>query len=159
MEIEAGDMLLKIVKAGDGNYQIVVIADGYQAYRSSVMEVTNGHINSQISMIEARPAPSNINIGVGDGGFEQSILEVEQGWVVKFINTGTSQHGAASSELGESSGLLDPGESFKMAFPTEGTFEITDPANSGATLVVQVVGSGPSDPSGSSKIFLPIIIR
>ncbi|MEM9776550.1 MAG: hypothetical protein AAF902_18375, partial [Chloroflexota bacterium] len=141
----------------DGTYQIAVIADGYQDYRSAVIEVTNGQINSSINMIEARPAPSNVNIGIGDSGFEQTVVVIEAGWVVKFINTGSDQHGAESSELGESSGIMAPGESFKMAFPQAGTFEITDPTNGNALLVVQVTESSVS--SDSTTIFLPMIVR
>lgn len=139
----------------NGTYQVAVIADGYQDYRSADIEVTDGQINSAISLIEARPAPSNVNIGIGDTGFEQTVVVVEAGWVVKFINTGSDQHGAESSEIGESSGLMAPGDSFKMAFPEAGTFEITDPANGNALLVVQVTDSSPS----GSTIFLPLIVR
>ncbi|MEM8859723.1 MAG: carboxypeptidase regulatory-like domain-containing protein [Chloroflexota bacterium] len=139
----------------NGTYQIAVIADGYQDYRSAEIEVTDGRITTTVNMIEARPAPSNINIGIGDSGFEQTVIVVEAGWVVKFINTGSDQHGAESAEIGEFSGLMAPGASFKMAFPEAGTFEITDPANGNALLVVQVTGSS----SSNSTIFLPMIIR
>ena len=147
------------IEVPNGTYQIVAIADGYQSYRSSIMDVVNGQIASTINLIEARPAPSNINIGVGESGFEQSFMQVEKGWVVKFINTGSGLHGAASDEIGESSGLMAPGESFKMAFESEGTFTIVDPANPGNSLIVEVVSS-PSEPGGdSTTIFLPIILR
>jgi plastocyanin len=140
------------ISVPNGNYQIVVIADGYQTYRSTVLEVTNYAIAQEVQLVEARPAPSNIDISVNESGFGQTVIQVKEGWVVKFINSGTSMHGASSVELGESSGLMTPGESFKMAFDTAGIFEITDPANGNRVMIVQVV-------SGASTIYLPLIIR
>ncbi|MFK7805141.1 MAG: hypothetical protein AB8G95_26140 [Anaerolineae bacterium] len=140
------------ISVPNGTYQIEVIADGYQSYRSAVLEVTDHMIAGDIKLIEARPAPSNINISINESGFDQTVVQVEKGWVVKFINSGSDLHGAASAELGESSGLMAPGESFKMAFNTAGTFEITDPANGNRSIIVQVVTTG-------HTIYLPIILR
>ena len=110
-------------------------------------------------------------IAMTDGGFEPSVVTIAPGTVVEWLNAGSGVHASTSitpavsyegagiastaANGGWDSGLLEPGESYKLKFDTVGTYIYRDAANPTATATIIV--AAPVMPV--NKVYLPIVTK
>ncbi|MEM7801904.1 MAG: carboxypeptidase-like regulatory domain-containing protein, partial [Chloroflexota bacterium] len=139
----------------NGTYALIISLDGYQTYRTTEITVEDGELGVDVALVAAESAPTDVEITIDESGFAETVLTVEVGDVVSFVNVGLDSHGVSGDSW--SSGLLSSGERFKRQFNELGIYPLRDPANPNttATLVVQEA-SGPSQDSG--EIYMPFIV-
>ncbi|WP_018461928.1 cupredoxin domain-containing protein [Thermus oshimai] len=70
------------------------------------------------------PAPGEVQVDLLDFAFQPSTLRVAPETVVVFRNRGQAHHTATDEGGRFDSGLLAPGEEFRYAFKTPGTYRI-----------------------------------
>ncbi len=138
-----------------GVYRLLVTKTGYQPYRTAGMEVDAGGMNPTIHLAPAVSDPPDVTMMVGEGGFAPNVLTVPPGTVVAWVNVDLAEHSVQGDAW--NSGVLWPGESFRLRLDETGSFAYRDgenPLNQG-TIVVD-----PSAPSpGTWFIFLPSVER
>ena len=119
------------------------------------MEVEEGSVNPTIALTPAVSEDPDVTVVIGEGGFEPDRLTVPPGTVVEWVNSDLIEH-STSAELWDS-GILGPGESFRVYFADAGKNDYWDgenPLNDGAVIV------DPSAPApGTRFIYLPAVRR
>ena len=145
---------------------------GYQSYESPDLTVVDTPVHFDVPLTPLVSEATDQQISITENGFEPSVITVEPGTVLEWINAGTAVHsstsitpsvsfddaaaaGATAGSAGWDSGLLTTGESYKRQLSTEGTYLYRDSANPDATATIIVKASTPV--VTSSKIYLPMI--
>ena len=149
-----------------GTYQVEVVKDGYQTHRSPDLVVTDSPVHYDVQLMPVVSEEADYVISVTDSGFVPSILTVEPGSTIQWVNVGENAHsttrdsaqaaGASSAVGGWDSGLLNSGDSFKQTLTAAGTYTYTDTENPDFEATV-VIGSGPTIPQRA--IFLPLVAK
>lgn len=152
-----------------GTYRVSVTKEGYQPHRSPDLVVTDSPVHYDVQLVPVVNKEADYVVLVTDSGFEPSVLEVEKGSVIEWINVGENSHSTTSTDAQVSaagvatswdSGLLETGESFKQTVTTEGTITYMDSENPDQSGVV-IIGEGPTIPTQPTQksVFLPLVIR
>lgn len=140
--------------ASSGTYRIDVVRDGYQPYRTGDIDASTTALNQNLALTPAIGEAATQQILITGNGFQPATLNAKPGDVIEFINVDLTDHNITSSAW--DSGLLAAGQSYKVKVTTNGTFtysDTTDGATSGTITV------GDSVPSGSQRLFLPLVTR
>ncbi len=167
-----------------GTYQITVERDGYQSYRSEDIQVVDELVRHDVALSPVVAGEADYVIEITEDGFSPSVLTVEPGAVVEWVNMDLADHttvadgstSAASAETGAmasawNSGLLSAGEGFTVQLDAEGAYSYEDQANGlnfGTILVrANAEDSTPEPEDGGTttlptndnqiQIFLPIV--
>ncbi|MEM7130961.1 MAG: hypothetical protein AAF702_31860 [Chloroflexota bacterium] len=164
-----------------GTYQLNVTRDGYQPYRSADILVVDELVRYDVPLSPIIDEAADHVVEISEAGLGESVLTVEPGAIVEWVNMDLSSHrvmsvAADSVQSGSQStstwdsGLLVGGESYKVQFDTEGTFTYTDQENGANVGTIIVATSTPDNPtvpdedddqtptgSQQSMIFLPLI--
>ena len=138
-----------------GVYRLLVSAPGYHSYRTSGVTVDDEAVSPIIRLTPAVSDPADVTVVMDEGGFEPDRLTLPPGTVVEWVNGDLAEH-ATVAELWDS-GVLWPGEAFRLRFDETGTFTYGDgenPLNQGE---VEVDPSAP--PPGTRFIYLPVVAR
>lgn len=149
-----------------GTYQVRVRAEGYQPYRSPRLVVIDEPVKHNVYLTPRLTRTASHTVVINENGFDPSVLEIEPGQVVEWLNVGDSNHATQQqtdeSEISVSqataewdSGLLASGDSYQVQFDEVGTYTYTDPENPAntATIIVEV------KTEDELKIYLPVIMR
>ena len=149
-----------------GTYQVEVVKEGYQPHRSPDLVVTDAPVHYDVQLMPVVEEEADYVISVTDSGFVPSVLHVEPGSVIRWVNVGDNAHSTTmdaaqaaglNTDSGWDSGLLNSGDTFKQTLTAEGTYTYLDTENPDAEATV-VVGSGPTVPTvPDNTIFLPIV--
>ncbi|RME51145.1 MAG: hypothetical protein D6790_20280, partial [Caldilineae bacterium] len=138
-----------------GVYRLWVTADGYQPYRSAAVEVEDGSVNPTIALTPVVNDPPDATIVMGEGGFDPDRLTVPPGTVIEWVNGDLAEHRVAAETW--DSGVLWPGERFRLRLDDAGEFVYGDGENPLHDGVVIVDPSAP--PVGTRFIYLPVVAR
>ena len=157
-----------------GTYRLQVNKSGYQSYESPDLTVVDAPVHFDVPLTPLVNGTTGQQISIGDSGFEPSIITVEPGTVIEWINAGTDVHSSTSitpsvsfgdaaaaglnaGSAGWDSGLLTTGESYKRQLTAEGTYTYRDSANPDATATIIVKQSAPV--VTERKMYLPTIMK
>lgn len=138
-----------------GVYRLLVTAPGYQPFRSATVEIDDAPIAPTIRLTPVVNEPADVVIVVGEEGFNANALTIPPGVVVEWVNSDLAEHSLRTDAW--SSGVLWPGESFRLRFDQVGSFIYTDgenPLNDG-TVTVEANALMP----GTQLVYMPIIRR
>lgn len=153
-----------------GTYQLQVSKSGYQAYRSQDLVVTNAPVHFDVPLTPEVAGAADHTVLITADGFEPSVLSVEPGATVEFVNMDVALHssrstspapsyGAEAAELKSSdawdSGLLANGASYKRTLTTEGTYAYADAVNPAVTATIIVE----TPAAAQISLYLPSITR
>ena len=146
-----------------GTYRLAVSRSGYQPYRSADIAVVSEAVHVDVPLSPEVAEPASHVIVITEYGFEPAYLAVGVGDVVEWVNMATGEHTATSLQAQAASadattaadldsGLLLPGERYKVSMTTTGAFTVVDSTNASntATLVVRGMANG---------MYLPLIKR
>jgi plastocyanin len=139
-----------------GIYQLEVVRDGYQPYRTGRLNVDSGLLAQDVSLTPAAPEPTTHTIYADDRGFTPPLLRVEPGSVVEWLNLGLDE--VAVGGDGWESGALATGGSYKRKLDAEGTFEYRN-SNQGTRGAIIVAVEEHELPQVSGAVFLPLVTR
>lgn len=152
-----------------GKYYLeVTTGNGYQGWRSPVVEVVNEivHVNIPLTLIPAQPAAAQILLS--SSGPQPSEVTIPVGgsitWVSALDDEASAQDLANLNEnpisqprsnildpllsvLGFDGGKLKPGEAYRRVFPSGGEFTYSDGYGHFGTIIVQ------------EKVYLPIVLK
>ncbi len=105
------------------NYKIGGTIDAASMFSVSaeMADATNINVDKNLK------APTVINIG--ESGFNPVSTSITAGTVVKFVNTGTTLHGASADDGSWGTGTLKAGENFSRYFKQAGTIMYHDKYN------------------------------
>lgn len=138
--------------AVSGLYRIDVIAAGYQPYRSGDLDASTDSISPNIALSPLINEAATQVIYVSETGFVPASISLAPNSVVEFVNVGLSEHASLSSSW--ESGLLAPGQSFKVRVTGAGSIayvDSADPANRGLLIV--------SGSAANRQTYLPLVSR
>jgi plastocyanin len=142
-----------------GTYRLRAEKPGYQTYTSPSVEVDGIWPGRDIlltprTQVAAAAQAASYQVHMTDDGFELAELAVRPGSTVEFVNLDLDEHTATGE--GWDSGVLGPGERFKLLVGTAGAFPYSDAVellNRGRILVA------PNAPPTGNHIRLPLIRR
>ena len=144
-----------------GTYRLRAEKPGYQTYESSSVDVNGIWSGRDILLTPALQAAAAgaeqsaaYQVHITGDGYELPELAVRTGSIVEFVNLDLDEHTATGA--GWDSGVLGPGESFKVLAETSGAFPYADEVerlNRGRIVV------GPNAPLPGHHIWLPLSIR
>jgi plastocyanin len=139
--------------ASSGIYRLDVAASGYQPYRTADMDASIASIAPNIALAPVINEATTQTIYMTENGFVPANATVTPGSVVEFVNLDLSDHASRNSSW--DSGLLAPGQSFKIKLTSAGSYSYGDSAGllNQATIVV-----GQSTTS-ARLLFLPVVVR
>ncbi|MEZ4733522.1 MAG: GEVED domain-containing protein [Caldilineaceae bacterium] len=155
-----------------GTYRLNVNKAGYQPYESPDLIVVDAPVHFDVPLTPLINEAADQQISITDSGFEPSVIMVEPGAVIEWINAGTLVHsstsitpsvsygdaaaaGQTADNGGWDSGLLTTGESYKRQLSAEGTYLYRDSANPDATATIIVQQTTPVETT--TKLYLPVI--
>lgn len=140
-----------------GVYQLEVVRDGYQPYRTGRLTVEADVLAQDIALTPVTPEATTHTIYVDEHGFSPALLTVEPGSVVEWVNVGLGEHSVDGS--GWESGQIEAGATYKTRLENEGVFSYRDASNwmNTGALIVTVEAEGL--PTTSSRLFLPVVAR
>ena len=152
-----------------GSYQLNVNRAEYQPYQSAQIDVVSEAVRYDVPLTPVIADAADYVIEISDAGFNPSVLTVEPGAVIEWVNLDAGVHSTTSTDPalsypdavgngGWDSGLLSPGAGYKFRVGAEGTYAYADRSNSSlaGTLIVQADDPGPG--AGSDHlIFVPVI--
>ncbi|MBX3053759.1 MAG: hypothetical protein KF753_19930 [Caldilineaceae bacterium] len=153
-----------------GTYQLQVSKSGYQAYRSQDLVVTNAPVHFDVPLTPAIAGAASHTVLITAEGFDPSVLTVEPGATVEFVNMDVALHssrstspapsyGAEAAELKSSdawdSGLLDNGASYKRTLTSTGTYTYADAVNPAVTATIIVEEAA----APQINLYLPAVVR
>lgn len=148
-----------------GSYRLRVNRSGYQAYRSTDIEVVSEAVRYDVPLTPQIADAAHTVISISEVGFSPAYLEVQPGAVVEWVNLDTVGHTATSKNaqtaevaangVNWDSGLLLTGERYKFSLTAEGAFSVVDSANPANTATIVVKQA----PAATNAIFLPMITR
>ncbi len=136
-----------------GLYRLSVTADGFQPYRTSEIPVESGGLATEVMLAPAITAAADHTLYVDGSGFTPALKTVKPGSVVEWINVDLNEHSIDGN--GHDSGLLAPGESYKMMFDSQATFTFVDSAGSQNAATIIVTDDVNETPA---RVFLPIVL-
>ncbi|RME44147.1 MAG: hypothetical protein D6796_12165 [Caldilineae bacterium] len=150
-----------------GTFQLQTEASGFQTYRSWDIVVVSDPVEFDIPLAPALSQTADYTITVSASGFDPSVLTVEPGAVVKWVNVDANPHTTTSitptaritatgrialdATDGWDSGLLNGGDSFVRQLNTAGTYTYHDHENTAYTGVVIV--------QSKAQLYLPLILK
>jgi uncharacterized repeat protein (TIGR01451 family) len=157
-----------------GTYRLQVNKAGYQSYESPDLTVVDAPVHFDVPLTPLVNGATGQQISISENGFEPSIVTVEPGTVIEWINAGTGVHSSTSitpsvsfdgvaaaglnaGSAGWDSGLLTTGESYKRQLTAEGTYTYRDSANPDATATIIVKQS--TTVVVERKMHLPLIMK
>lgn len=138
-----------------GLYRLLVTAPGYQSYRSAAVELDDDPLAATIRLTPVVDQAPDVAIVIGEDGFNADALTIPPGVVVEWVNNDLAEHSVRAGDW--RSGVLWPGESFRLRFDQIGSFTYTDgenPLNDGA---VTVEANAPMP--GTRLLYMPIVRR
>jgi len=140
--------------ASTGIYQLDVVRDGYQPYRSAVIDAGEESLNQAIALSPVVAEAATQTIYLDENGFSPAVVNVAPGAVIEWINVGLDEHRITGN--GWESGMLAAGQSYKIKVTSNGTFTYGEGEAAGnqATLIVTDNVTG-----GEQRIFLPVVSR
>ncbi len=140
--------------ASTGIYQLDVVRDGYQPYRSQVIDAGEESLNQAIALSPVVAEVATQIIYIDENGFTPSVVNVAPGAVIEWINVGLDEHRVTGN--GWESGVLTVGASYKAKVTSKGTFTYGDGEAAGNQATI-IVGDGVV--GGEQRIFLPLVSR
>lgn len=153
-----------------GTYQLQVSKDGYQPYRSQDLVVTDAPVHFDVPLTPNVEAAATNTVLITAEGFEPSLLTVEPGAVVEFVNMDATLHSSRSTSPEPTytapgarltstdawdSGLLNSGANYKRTLTAEGTYTYADAVNPALTGTIIVAKAEVTQ----NFIYLPNINR
>ena len=139
--------------AGEVN-RIAVELAGYQTYRSWNKDTSSGLLAPSIGLAPELSGTVDATMYITDQGFNPAVVSVEPGSIIEWVNLDLAEHTAAGSSA--DSGVLEPGQSFRLMLDEPGVYTVEDRANSmnEATIIVE---GGNTD--GKNQVLLPAVFR
>jgi plastocyanin len=97
--------------------------------------------------------PGVVRVSIQDGFFDPADIVVAPGTTVEWVNEGNNPHSVIADDGQFDSGLLNPGDSFRVTFFGQGTLTYhCSPSMAGSVTVAPLEpASGDTDTSGSSQ--------
>ena len=138
-----------------GVYRLAVTAPGYQRYRSATVESDDAPIAATLRLTPVVNEPADVVVVMGEEGFDADALTAPPGVVMEWVNSDLAEHSVRGDAW--KSGVLWPGESFRLRFDQPGSFTYTDgenPLNDGS-VTVEVNAPMP----GTRFVYMPIVRR
>ncbi len=152
-----------------GTFRLNVSKDGYQSYRSPNIVVADTPVEYNVPLSKIISGTPDYTVTVSSAGFSPSVLTVEPGAVIKWLNVDTegglhSTYSITPTALitpntralahtdGWDSGLLNPGESYYRQLDTVGTYTYQDTQNTAYTGIVVVKET-------TYSIYLPLVLK
>ena len=139
--------------ATSGFYRIDVVAAGYQPYRTADLDAGAGSISPNIALSPVINEAATQTIYITENGYLPASVKVQPNSVVEFVNVDVSEHASKGSNW--DSGLLAPGQSYKVKLTTLGTYQYSDSAATPAEAQI-IVGEAVA---GGNSIYLPLVSR
>ncbi|MCL4858250.1 MAG: DNRLRE domain-containing protein [Caldilineaceae bacterium] len=140
-----------------GVYQLEVVRDGYQPYRTGRLIVETGVLAQEIALTPVTPEATTHTIYVDEHGFSPALLTVEPGSVVEWVNVGLDEHSVDGT--GWESGHLATGGGYKVQLNVEGAYTYRDTGSWMNTGALIVAVEDEALPTTSSRLFLPVVAR
>ncbi len=140
--------------ASTGSYQLDVVRDGYQPYRSGVIDAGEASLNQSIALSPVVVEAATQIIYMDEDGFSPTVVNVTPGAVIEWINVGLDEHRVTGNSW--ESGLLAVGQSYKAKVTSKGTFTYGEGETAGNQATI-IVGDGVV--GGEQRIFLPLVSR
>ncbi len=138
-----------------GEYRLLVSAPGYQPFRSAVGAIDDAPMAPTIRLTPEVNKAADVVIAIGEEGFDADVLTIPPGVVVEWVNSDLAEHSLQTDAW--SSGVLWPGESFRLRFDQVGAFIYTDGENPLNDGTVTVEANAPMP--GTKLVYLPIVRR
>ena len=154
-----------------GSYQLDVDRSGYQPYQSTQIDVVSEPVRYDVPLTPVIAEEADHVIEITDAGFHPSVLTVEPGAVIEWINLDTGDHSATSTSPavnapgvahsgGWDSGLLVAGAGYKIRVESEGTYNYGDRTDSSVAGTLIVVADEPGTTGGADHLtFMPVIVN
>jgi len=141
--------------ASGGLYRLDVVRDGYQPYRSGDIAASEEPLNRNIALSPVIVEAATQQIVITENGFQPAVLAAKPGDVIEFVNLDLAEHSAAGSTW--DSGILAPGQSYKVKVTTKGAFSYADSTGSLAAGTILVDDS--SVTPTANAVYLPLVQR
>lgn len=140
---------------GSGLYQLDVMRDGYQPYRTAALDVDTTTLNMNIALSPVIAAAATQQVFITESGFQPAVLNAQPGDVIEFVNVDLVEHSTTGSAW--DSGVLTPGQSYKVQVTTNGSFSYGDATGSLAagTVIVADRSLAPTE----NAVYLPLVQR
>jgi plastocyanin len=97
--------------------------------------------------------PGVVRVSIQDGFFDPADIVVTSGTTVEWLNEGNNPHSVVADDGQFDSGMLNPGDTFRVTFSGEGTLTYhCSPSMAGSVTVVPPESAGgTTDTSGGSQ--------
>lgn len=154
-----------------GRYVLEVRKDGYQPYRSAVIEVSGAPVALDIALAPRPQTGAGHRIAFDGSSFETQLLRVRPGALIEIVNVDLWEHAIVSPRDAASglptgnrladttsleSGMLNPGESYTLSFASPGSYVVSAGGTSRLTVLVE---EAPQIPSENRRVYLPLVVR
>jgi len=144
-----------------GVYQLDVSRAGYQHYRSPTLLVESEPVYYDVPLTPVIEQEADYRVAITEFGFEPAALVAPPGAVIEWVNADTQEHSAAylpdgaqaagQQATGWDSGLLAPGESYKVQLNAAGSYTYGDRLNGQNSGVIVV------EAQESLSLYLPAL--
>jgi plastocyanin len=150
-----------------GVFQLDVYKANFQPYRSWDLVVVDEPVEFNVPLTPEIAEEADWTISVSESGFDQPVLTVQPGDVIRWINVGDEVHTSTSitptarteglrllapiDTDAWDSGLLNSGESYKRQLDTAGSYYYHDHENTAYTGLIVV--------QAEQAVYLPLIIK
>jgi plastocyanin len=150
---DANGMFSFSVPNGDNRLQ--VNHTGYQPYTSWNIATSTGLLVEEIRLSPTVAEAATHTVYITANGYEPALLAVPAGSVIEWVNLDLEEHSVSGAGL--ASGVLAPGQSFKIRLNTNGSYTFSDEANplGGGTITV----GADQPPPPALRVLLPMIWR
>jgi plastocyanin len=111
-------------------------------------------VGAQEAGVESVPVQDARSVGIGDNFFDPPDAAIEQGTTITWTNNGALPHTVTADDGSFDSGVLNPGDSFTVAFDGQGTvtyFCAIHPEMRGS-VTVSGGGGGPAEQPASEDM-------
>lgn len=140
-----------------GIYQLEVVRDGYQPYRTGRLTVDTGLLAQDVALTPVVVDATTHAIYVDEQGFSPALLTVGPGSVVEWVNIGLNDRTVAGS--GWASGAMTPGAGYKLRLDAEGTVEYHGGGNHVQRGAIIVAVEEHELPTVNNQLFLPLVTK
>lgn len=152
-----------------GTFRLEVNEANYQPYRSEDLVVVDKPVHFDVPLSPVINEEADYVVSITSEGFSPSLLKVEPGSVVEFVNLDSTMRAAKSTTPASAlegatlkstdawdSGLLENGASYKRRLDSEGTYTYIDSVNPAVagTIIVEK-----SEPAADQMLYLPNVVK
>jgi plastocyanin len=138
----------------NGVYRLDIAHSGYQSYRTGEIVVTDGILAADVALSPAIADPANHVVYITATGFQPAQIEARPGDVIMWVNADLADHSTVHSSDWDS-GVLAPGQVYKVRLNTEGSYSYTDSASSSTDGIIVVKTAG----EATNLLYLPALIK